>query len=507
MKSGGAISRKPKGARPKRGSIATSVGTVDSIASARPVSRSGASATGGRHAQGAGLRGRGPQGGRDSRRRLAADRSGRSLPPLERAGVGDTPGLRGCPAPGLRWQRTGAMTDSLFAGLKVIDCASWIAGPAAATILSDFGADVIKIEPPGAGDPWRASVPVPGKVTDYWWQLTSRNKKSLAIDLKHREGLRVLHRLIGAADVFVTNFPLPVRERLQIAAADLLAINPRLVYGSISAYGEAGEEAARTGFDATAYWARTGLMDMVRASPEIEPVRSMPGMGDHPTATALYAAIVTALYRRERTGRGGVAQTSLLQNGLWANGCFVQTRLFGEHVPHRAPRGQAPNPLANHYRCRDGRWFLMALHNEPRQLASFLKAIDAEHLAQDARFAATPQRRANAKALTAILDEVFLRRDLEEWRPILEKAGVTFGAVYSVDEAADDEQSREIGALVPFADGAGLTVSSPFHLDGATKVAPVRAPAVGQHSERVLRDNGYSTDEIARLKALGVLQQ
>src|SRR5436190_2539272 len=399
------------------------------------------------------------------------------------------------------------MAEGIFTGLRVIDCASWIAGPAAATILSDFGAEVIKIEPPGAGDPWRASSPVPSKVTDYWWQLTSRNKCSLAIDLKHREGLRVLHRLIGGADVFVTNFPLPVRERLQIAAADLLAINPRLVYGSITAYGEAGEEAARTGFDATAYWARTGLMDMVRASPETEPVRSMPGMGDHPTATALYAAIVTALYRRERTGRGGVAQTSLLQNGLWANGCFVQNRLSGEHVAHRPPRVETPSALANHYRCRDGRWFLMALHNEARQLASFLAAIDQQPLAEDPRFATQPARRANHKALTAILDAVFARRDLAEWRPILEKAGVTFGAVFTVDEAADDRQSREIGALVPFADGAGLTVSSPFHLDGATKVAPQRAPAVGQHSESVLRDAGYTADEITRLKALGVLQK
>ena len=399
------------------------------------------------------------------------------------------------------------MAEGIFADLKVIDCASWIAGPAAATILSDFGAEVIKIEPPGVGDPWRALAAVPGKVTDYWWQLTARNKKSLAIDLKHADGLRVLHRLIGGADVFITNFPLPVRERLKIAAADLLAINPRLVYGSITAYGEAGEEAARTGFDATAYWARTGLMDMVRATTDTEPVRSMPGMGDHPTATALYAAIVTALYRRERTGHGGVAQTSLLQNGLWANGCYVQNRLFGEHVAHRPPRPEAPNALANHYKCRDGRWFLMALHNEPRQLASFLKAIDAEHLAQDPRFHTQPARRANHKALTEILDKVFARRDLAEWRPILEKAGVTFGPVCTVDEAGDDEQSRAIGALVPFADGAGLTVSSPFHLDGATKVAPVRAPGVGQHSEEVLRDAGYTADEIAQLKAHGVLQQ
>jgi formyl-CoA transferase len=399
------------------------------------------------------------------------------------------------------------MADGIFAGLRVIDCASWIAGPAAATILSDFGAEVIKIEPPQAGDPWRASTAVPGKVTDYWWQLTARNKRSLAIDLKHADGLGILCRLIGSTDVFITNFPLPVRERLKIAAADLLAINPRLVYGSITAYGEAGEEAARTGFDATAYWARTGLMDMVRATPETEPSRSMPGMGDHPTATALYAAIVTALFRRERTGRGGVAQTSLLQNGLWANGCFVQNRLFGEHVKHRPPRVETPSALANHYRCRDGRWFLMALHNEARQLGSFLKAIDAQHLSEDPRFATQPARRANAKALTAILDAIFACRDLGEWRPILEKAGVTFGAVFSVNEAADDPQAREIGALVPFADGGGLTVSSPFHIDGVTKVAPLRAPTVGQHSEEVLRENGYAIDEITRLKALGVLQQ
>src|SRR5262245_27519111 len=260
-----------------------------------------------------------------------------------------------------------AVTESLFAGLQVIDCASWIAGPAAATILSDFGADVLKIEPPGAGDPWRASTPVPGKPTDHYWQLTSRNKRSLAVDLKHAEGIAVLYRLVASADVFITNFPLPVRERLKIAASDLLALNPRLIYASLTAYGEQGDEAARTGFDSTVYWARTGLMDMVRATAQTEPARSVPGMGDHPSATALYAAIVTALYRRQKTGKGGIAQSSLLQNGAWANACFIQSRLFGEHVPHRAARGQAPNPLANHYRCRDGRWFIMALFNAQRQ--------------------------------------------------------------------------------------------------------------------------------------------
>ena len=397
------------------------------------------------------------------------------------------------------------MTESLFADLKVIDCASWIAGPAAATILSDYGADVLKIEPPGAGDPWRTVSPIPGKPIDHYWQLTSRNKRSLAIDLKHTEGLAVLHRLVASADVFVTNFPLPVRDRLKIAASDLLAINPRLIYASLTAYGEQGDEAARTGFDSTVYWARTGLMDMVRATAETEPARSVPGMGDHPSATALYAAIVTALYRRERTGKGGIAQSSLLQNGAWANACFIQSRLFGEHVPHRAPRAQTPNPLANHYRCRDGRWFIMALFNEQRQLGGFLAAIGCTHLAQDPRFATNVARKENAGALVAILDEIFAQRNLAEWRGILEAAGVTFGVVGSVDETSSDAQLQRIGALVPFADGQHLTVSSPFHLDGEAKVAPRRAPSVGQHTDEALQEAGYSQTEIRRLRALGVL--
>ena len=198
----------------------------------------------------------------------------------------------------------------------------------------------------------------------------------------------MLHRLIASTDVFITNFPLPVRERLKIAAADLLAINPRLIYGSISAYGEAGEEARADRLR------RHRLLGAHRPDGH--------GAGHAPTPSrcarcrawaiirprpALYAAIVTALYRREKTGRGGVAQTSLLQNGLWANGCFVQNRLFGEHVAHRPPRTETPSALANHYRCRDGRWFLMALHNEARQLAGLPEGDRRRAPGQDPRFA------------------------------------------------------------------------------------------------------------------------
>jgi crotonobetainyl-CoA:carnitine CoA-transferase CaiB-like acyl-CoA transferase len=397
------------------------------------------------------------------------------------------------------------VTESLFTGLKVIDCASWIAGPAAATIMSDFGADVIKVEPPGVGDPWRGRGPLPGRTVDYYWQLTSRNKRSLAIDLKHDDGIVALHKLVASADVFVTNFPLPVRDRLRLSPAHLLPLNPRLIYASFTAYGEAGEEAAKTGFDSTAYWARTGLMDQVRAESTTPPSRSMPGMGDHPSATGLYAAIVTALYRREKTGKGGVVKSSLLQNGLWANGCAVQTRLFGEHVAHRPTREEPPNALANHYQTRDGRWFIMALFNEQRQLSGFLSAIGREDLTNDPRFATNDSRKQYASELVKILDAEFAKRDLDDWRAILDGVGVTFGIVGTVDEVLDDQQMRDSGALVPFADGAQFTVSSPFHIDGVEKVPAQRAPAIGQHSDAVLREAGYSTDDIGRLRALGVL--
>jgi crotonobetainyl-CoA:carnitine CoA-transferase CaiB-like acyl-CoA transferase len=194
-----------------------------------------------------------------------------------------------------------------------------------------------------------------------------------------------------------------------------------------------------------------------------------------------------------------------LQNGLWANGCFVQTRLFGEPVPHRPPREDAPNALANHYRCRDGRWFIMALFNEQRQLRPLLNAIGREDLADDSRFATNEARKQNARALVAELDAVFASRDMAEWRKILDGVGVTFGVVGRTDDAMDDPQMHAIGAIVPFADGKAKTVSSPFHIEGEDKVAPRYAPAIGQHSEDVLRDAGYSVDEIGQLRKLGVL--
>ena len=399
---------------------------------------------------------------------------------------------------------TTTATDTLpFAGLKVIDCASYIAAPAAAMMLGDLGADVIKLEPPG-GDPHRDLYKLLGlgePTSNFVWNLSSRNKRSLVLDLKLAEGQAVLHRLVAQADVFITNLPLPVRARLAIDAETLLALNPRLVYASMTAYGETGPEAAKGGFDVTAYWARTGLMDLVRADHSGPPMRPVAGMGDHPSATTLFAAIATALYRRERTGLGGQVSTSLMANGLWANGIQVQAQLAGEVFPPRQPRSLAPNPLSNLYRCRDGRWLSLVVLNEARQLPGLLAALGLSHLAADPRVITAAGRDAHRADVIELLDTAFVQQDLAHWRALLDAAGITFGVIGTLADMPHDEQMRQAGALVPCAPDGGLTLSSPIHLAGVAHRAPGPAPRLGQHNTELLREAGYTDQQIAGLRA------
>ena len=395
------------------------------------------------------------------------------------------------------------MSDQLFAGLKVIDCASFIAAPLAATILSDFGADVIKIEPPGEGDGYRslhsrAGMPQTGG--DFAWMHGARNKRGVVLDLKSPQGIAVLYRMVEQADVFITNMPLPVRRRMKISSDDLLARNPRLIYASFTAYGEQGEEADKTGFDSTAYWARSGLMDQVRPDSSMPPARSVAGMGDHPSAMTLYAAIVTALYRRQLTGKGGLVQSSLLANGLWANAFLVQAGLLGGTIPPRLPRAESQSATSNMYRTRDDRWFNLAMVNDVKQFPILAEALGRPELATDPRFATSDGRRINVGALMAILDELFAQHDLSDLRRMMDAAGITFGFVGTVDEARTDRQMRDAGAIVPMADGGYETISSPFQVEGASKTAPRPAPSIGQHTDEVLREYGYSDADIAAMR-------
>jgi crotonobetainyl-CoA:carnitine CoA-transferase CaiB-like acyl-CoA transferase len=399
------------------------------------------------------------------------------------------------------------VSERIFDGLKVIDCASFIAGPAAATVMSDFGAEVVKIEPPGMGDPYRRrAVPNPDNPLNPGFFFDSRNKRSIALDLRQDSGRRVLHRLVAAADVFITNYPPPARGRLGITYDDLKHLNERLIYASFTGYGETGPEADKPGFDATAWWARTGLMDLVRAGEQTTPARSLPGMGDHPSAMGTYGAIVTALYQREKTGKGNYVGSSLLANGLWANACSVQAALCGDTVRPQPPREEALSALRVHYQCRDGRWLLLSIAADEWRWDKFKTCFEHGGELDDARFATDAERNRHAKALVAILDRLFARHDLAHWRKTLDDAGLIFGVVGQVDDIRHDEQVLAAGFLKPYVDDPDLwTIDSPFFLAGQDKVAPHTAPAVGQNSDEVLRQYGYGEAEIAELRAAGVV--
>lgn len=400
------------------------------------------------------------------------------------------------------------MTGSggLFEGLKVLDVASYIAAPVATTILADFGADVIKIEAPG-GDGYRRLHRAPGMPIadmDYAWAVDNRGKRGLALDLGSEEGRGVLERLVRQADVFVTNFPFEVRAKLRLGWEDIAPLNDRLIYASLTAYGEEGPEAVRTGFDSTALWARSGMMDLVKTDPEVAPARSTPGMGDHPTGTALFAAIMMGLYRRERTGAGSHVSTSLLANGAWMNAFYVQAALMGAEIPPRPHRDHAPNALANHYRCRDGRWFILALLNEDRQCPKFLEAIGRADLMDDPRFADTPGRHRNAAALTRALDETLATEDWAYWRGRFDACGITYGQVARVTDVPDDAQMKAAGVVVPLAlpgRAPGHTVAAPVAVRGCDQVPARPAPGVGEHTAQILAEIGYDAAAIERMAA------
>ncbi|MGC2083490.1 MAG: CoA transferase [Bradyrhizobium sp.] len=396
----------------------------------------------------------------------------------------------------------------IFHGLKVLDCASFIAAPAAATVLSDFGADVIKIEPPGAGDPYRNLPNLPGyprSEHNYAWHLEARNKRSIALDLAKPEAQAVLQRLVADADVFITNFPPTVRKKLGLSYETLGPLNPRLIYASFTGYGEKGAEADKPGFDSNAYWARSGLMDLVRADEHTTPARSVAGMGDHPCAMAFYGAIVTALYQRERTGKGSHVASNLMANGVWAASVLAQAKLCGATFSERKPRERALNAVANHYRCKDDRWILLSLLNEEKQFPILARCLGREELITDPRFVTKADRHAHSVELIHEFDATFATRPLAEWRQALDGNGLVFGVVGILDDIPNDRQMIENEVLVPFENDTMLTVNSPIWIDGTRKVQPRKPPGLGEHSDEILREVGFDDAAIGKLRSGGAV--
>src|SRR6201996_2488748 len=398
-------------------------------------------------------------------------------------------------------------TDNIFSGLKVVDLASFIAGPGAATILSDFGAEVIKVEPPD-GELWRNGhkiPPQPHSEEAYPFELANRNKRGVALNLKGSSAQQVLERLVKWADVFIVNTPHPARKKLKLEYEDVAQWNPHLIYADLTGFGDKGPDANLPGFDITSYWARSGLLSMTRdaGAPPTWPVS---GSGDNATAVGLYSAIVTALYRRERTGEGAHVSTSLLAEGVWSASVSIQAALcdakfFGLH-----DRAHPANAAMNVYRAKDDTWFVLIV--TPDKLAAVAKAIGRSDLLTDPRFSDPAKLTAHMNELTAILDEVFCAQPMAHWYEVFNGVHVTFGAVRGPQEVINDPQLRANDIIVPL-EGAGgkltSTISSPIQVHGIAKVSAKRAPKIGEHNEEVLRQLGFSASEIDGLRASGAI--
>jgi crotonobetainyl-CoA:carnitine CoA-transferase CaiB-like acyl-CoA transferase len=398
-------------------------------------------------------------------------------------------------------------TENIFSGLKVVDFASFIAGPGAAVILSDFGADVIKVEPP-AGDTWRIGYkipPQPKAKDNYPWHLNNRNKRGLALDLKSPQAAAVVERLVKWADVVIVNWPHPARKKLKMTYEDVAQWNPRLIYADVTGYGDKGPDADLPGFDITAYWARSGLLSLTRDA-GAPPTLPVSGSGDHATAVSLYSAIATALYRRERTGKGSYVTTSLLASGVWASGVAIQGALADATFYPLHDRLNPPNATFNVYKSQDDNWFLIVL--TPDHWPAFAQGIGRPDLLTDARFADPAKLIANSKALTAILDDVFGAQPMSHWREVFEKGHITFGPVRAPQEVAGDPQLHANDIVVPL-EGAGghlqFTISSPMQVHGVEKVPARRAPAIGEHNGEILEQLGFDAAQIEAFRASGVV--
>jgi formyl-CoA transferase len=395
-------------------------------------------------------------------------------------------------------------------GIKVLDVATFIFAPAAATVMSDFGADVIKVEHPRGGDPYRylsSMPPMPECSHNYCWLLTGRNKRSVALDLTKPEAREVMRALVRGTDVFITNYHPSVLQKLELTWDHLRPLNDRLVYAQASGYGEEGAESEKPGYDSSAWWARSGLMDAVRAV-GAGPGASMPGMGDHPSAMALFGAVMMALFKRERTGRGSKVSSSLMANGAWSNSCLIQSALCGA-PPYQPQRWEeSPNALVNLYGTGDDRYLLLLLIQEEKDWPRFVNAIGRTDLPADARFATRASRLQNGPALYAELAPLFRSRPLAAWRELLDRHDITFGLMAQTREAPDDEQMRANG-LFPELRGEGVdglrTVTSPISIEGEEKVAPRRAPEIGQHTAEVLDELGYAPERLDELRRAGAV--
>jgi crotonobetainyl-CoA:carnitine CoA-transferase CaiB-like acyl-CoA transferase len=394
-------------------------------------------------------------------------------------------------------------------GVKVVELGVWVAGPAAAGVMADWGADVVKIEPT-SGDPARSfQFMYGGNPPDNpVFELDNRNKRGVAVDITTDEGRDAAYRLIDDADVFVTNVRAAALQRSGFDYATLSLRNPRLIYGLITGYGLSGPDADRPGFDISAFWSRTGMAHlMTPAGNTIPTLRG--GMGDHSTGVTFAGAISAALFSRERTGKGQMVTSSLLRQGVYTVGFDLNMVLsWGRHPPINN-RFEARNPSVNTYQSSDGKWFFVVGVEGDRHWPPLARVVGKPELVADPRFDNIRNRAINSEELRTILDAAFATRTMDEWVRIFDtEPDMFWSPIHSPDEILNDEQLQHAGGLVDVPNGNGTTrmIASPVDFHGTPGAQRSLAPRLGEHTREVLLASGFSDDEIDRMISSGAVR-
>jgi crotonobetainyl-CoA:carnitine CoA-transferase CaiB-like acyl-CoA transferase len=399
-----------------------------------------------------------------------------------------------------------------LAGIRVIEVAMWAFVPAAGGILSDMGAEVIKIEPP-TGDPLRGlkirGLGSTGHGFDLSWESYNRGKRSITLDLRQDAGIAVLYRLLENADVLLTSLLPPARRRMKIDADTIRARFPRLIYAVGSGVGVRGPEADKGGYDAISFWARGGVSSSLTTEAMDYPVGPPgPAYGDTTSAAMLAGGVAAAIAQRAMTGHASVVDVSLLGSSMWSmQRAIVQATMDGIERFPRSARGGSSNALVNVYRTRDGRFLSLCMLQEQRYWATFCTTAGRPDLAEDPRFATAAARAQNIAVCVAELDALFATKTLVEWREILARQDGQWDVVQHVGELKDDPQVQANGYLQPvdYGDGRELRmVSVPMQFDGAP-LAARPAPDIGAQSEEILASLGYDEAAIVDLRVAGVV--
>jgi crotonobetainyl-CoA:carnitine CoA-transferase CaiB-like acyl-CoA transferase len=377
------------------------------------------------------------------------------------------------------------------AGVKVVELGVWVAGPAAGGILADWGADVIKIEPP-TGDPARMFGRMLGcdLGLNPPFEMDNRSKRSVVLDLSTQQGRDTAFELLADADVFLTNVRPGALQRLGLDFEPVSAANPRLVYGLITGYGETGPDADRAAFDVAAFWSRAGVAHLLTRPGDTPPFQRG-GMGDHSAGMTMAAAVCAALLARERTGTGQLVTTSLYRQGAYTVSFDLNTYLMSGQPIAIGQRETMGNPCMNNYTAQDGRRFWIVGLEPERHWPALCRAVGRPEWRADPRFADARARAVNSAALIAELDGIFATRPLEEWAQIFAgEPDFFWSPVNTLEDVVADEQFHAAGGIVDVPDGEAAVpmVATPADFHGTPWAPRSAAPELGQHTAEVLAD-------------------